>query len=282
MVGFCFFKIIKMKKIISLLAVSVSLTGFAQSFSLYKTDVNFVPTATLSNGDYVYESTAANALKITKFKIKNNATVTQTFNVTRSVVSQSPLLDLSTAANAPTTYFCYGFNCFTPAVNTPGAADYTVLLASGQTSSVFPMADNTVDNNQPFSVDFEEGPVVGNYVVKYKLFNVANPNDSLAFFMGYNQPLGLKDQDRNIDLSVNLFPNPANNRATVLINSTNTGSAIINVTNTLGQLVYSNNYKLSIGSNSMDLNCDDFSSGIYNLSVETKKGSKTKKLVISK
>jgi hypothetical protein len=246
MVGFYFlynFKKFKMKKIFFLLALTISFNGFTQSFSLYKTDVNFVPTATISNGNYVYESTAANALKITKFKIKNNAAVTQTFNVTRSIVSQSPLLDLSTVANAPTTYFCYGFNCFTPAVNTPGAADYTILLASGQTSSVFPNADNTVDNNQPFSIDLEEGPVTGNYVVKYKLFNVANPNDSLAFFIGYNQPLGLKDQDQNIDLSVNLFPNPTNHHATVLINSINNVNVIINVTNSLGQLVYSNNYK---------------------------------------
>ncbi len=271
-----------MKKIISLLAVSVSLTGFAQSFTLYKTDVNFVPTATLSNGNYVYESTATNALKVTKFKIKNNATVTQTFNVTRSVVSQSPMLDLSIVANAPTTYFCFGFNCFTPAVNTPGAADYTILLASGQTSSVFPMGDNTVDNNQPFSIDLEEGPVTGNYVVKYKLFNVANPNDSLAFFIGYNQPLGLKGQDQNIDLSVNLFPNPANNNATVFINATNAGGVKINVTNSLGQLVHSNNYKLSIGSNSIDLNCNTLCSGIYNVSIEAENGSRNKKLIISK
>ena len=58
-----------MKKIISFLVMSVSFAGEAQSFSLYKTDVNFVPTATLSNGNYVYESTSANALKVTKFKI---------------------------------------------------------------------------------------------------------------------------------------------------------------------------------------------------------------------
>lgn len=271
-----------MKKIISFLALSISFAGIAQSFSLYKTDVNFVPTATLSNGVYVYEATAANALTITKFKIKNNATVTQTFNVTRSVVSQSPVLDLSIVATAPTTYFCFGFNCFTPAVNTPGASDYTILLASGQTSSVFPMADNTVDNNQPFSVDLEEGPVAGNYIVKYKIFNVANANDTLAFFVGYNQPLGLKDHTKNADLSFNLIPNPSTGKTSVLINSTNTGSAKINVTNSIGQVVFSNIYKLDIGSNSIDLNCNTLCTGIYNVTIETEKSSETKKLVISK
>jgi hypothetical protein len=271
-----------MKKIISFLVMSVSFAGVAQSFSLYKTDVNFVPTATLSNGNYVYESTSANALKVTKFKIKNNAAVTQTFNVTRSVVSQSPILDLSIVANAPTTYFCFGFNCFTPAVNTPGASDYTILLASGQTSSVFPTGDNTVDNNQPFSVDLEEGPATGNYVVKYKLFNVANPNDSLAFFIGYNQPLGLKTQDLNSDFSVNLFPNPANEKASVIINSMEVSGVKISLTNSIGQLVESNYYTINSGSNFLNLNFNNLPSGYYNLLIESEKSSQNKKLLITK
>ena len=262
--------------------MGVSFAGVAQSFSLYKTDVNFVPTATVSNGNYVYESTSANALKVTKFKIKNNAAVTQTFNVTRSVVSQSPILDLSIVANAPTTYFCFGFNCFTPAVNTPGAADYTILLASGQTNSVFPMGDNTVDNNQPFSVDLEEGPVTGNYVVKYKLFNVANPNDSLAFFIGYNQPLGLNDKGGNTDFSVTLFPNPAKDKVSVFVNSAGTSSVKINITNTIGQLIDSNYYKLNMGSNALELNCNNLNSGFYNLSIESEKTTLNKRLIISK
>lgn len=271
-----------MKNIFSCLAICISITSVAQTFSLYKTDVNFVPTATLTNGNFVYESTAASALTITKFKIKNNAAFTQTFNVTRTIVSQLPVLDLSLVANAPTTYFCFGNNCFTPPVSTPGSSDYTILLGSGQTSSVFPNADNSVDNNQPFSIDLEEGSSTGNYVVKYKVFNVANPNDTLAFFMGYNQPLGVKNHEVNSETSINLFPNPASDNTTFLISAVNPSIIKLKVINSIGQIVSSANYKLNSGSNSILLDCNSFSAGMYSVIYESESKTQCKKLIIVK
>ena len=271
-----------MKKIFILFAIGISATINAQSFSLYKTDANYIPTATLTNGSFVYEPTSPTTLVVTKFRIKNNAAVTQTFNVTRTIVAQTPTLDMSLVPSAQTTYFCFGNNCFTPPVSTPSPSDYTILLASGQTSTVFPLADNTFDNNQPFSIDLEEGASAGSYVIRYKLFNVANANDTLAFFMGYNQPAGLKHNTGISDISMDLFPNPANDDATIYINASDNKDVKLSITNSTGQLVYEKQQKLIAGANTINLDCKNFATGIYFVMLGSDKNTQTKKLVISK
>ncbi len=271
-----------MKKIIILFAIGLSAKVSAQSFSLYKTDANYIPTATVTNGSFVYEPTAPSSLVVTKFRIKNNAAVTQTFNVTRTIISQVPTLDQSLVPSAQTTYFCFGNNCFTSPVNTPGSGDYTILLASGQTSTVFPLADNSFDNNQPFSIDLEEGTSTGSYVVKYKLFNVGNANDTLAFFMGYNQPAGLKYNTGVSDISLDLFPNPTSEDATILMNAPDNMDVKVNIANAMGQIVYTSQQKLNAGANTIKLDCRNFSTGIYFVTLGTDKNMQTKKLVISK
>lgn len=271
-----------MKKIIILFAIGISATASAQSFSLYKTDANYIPTSTVTNGSFVYEPTTANSLIITKFRIKNNAAVTQTFNITRTIVAQTPTLDMSLVPTAQTTYFCFGNNCFTPPVSTPSPSDYTILLGSGQTSTTFPLADNTFDNNQPFSIDLEEGASTGSYVIRYKLFNVGNANDTLAFFMGYNQPAGLKLNEKNSGIALDLFPNPVNDNATIYMNALDNCDAKLNITNSTGQLVYNKTYKLIAGANTINLDCKDLASGIYFVMVGSEKNTQTKKLIISK
>ncbi len=260
----------------------MSATVNAQSFSLYKTDANFIPTATVTNGGFVYEPTAPSSLVVTKFRIKNNAAVTQTFNVTRTIISQTPTLDQSLAPSAQTTYFCFGNNCFTSPVSTPGSGDYTILLASGQTSTVFPLADNSFDNNQPFSIDLEEGTSTGSYVVKYKLFNVGNANDTLAFFMGYNQPAGIKHNKGISDISLDLFPNPANDNATIYVNALDNQDVNLSITNSTCQQVYNKQQKLVAGANTINLDCKNLAAGIYFVTLGSDKNTQTKKLIICK
>jgi hypothetical protein len=271
-----------MKKIIILFAISISVTVSAQSFSLYRTNTSYVPTATVTNGSFVYEPTSPSSLVVTKFRIKNNAAVTQTFNVTRTIVAQTPALDMNAVPAAQTTYFCFGNNCFTPAVSTPGTGDYTILLASGQTSTTFPTADNTFDNNQPFSTYLEEGTSTGSYVVRYKVFNVASANDTLAFFIGYNQPAGLKYNAGISDISLTLFPNPANQEATIFVSATDNSDVKLSITNSTGQLVYEKQQKLILGDNTINLDCKNFAAGIYFVMLGSDKNTQTKKLVITK
>lgn len=271
-----------MKKIAIVFAIGFSFTSVAQSFSLYKTDANFVSTSTITNGNFVYEGTVVNAVVITKFLIKNNAAVTQSLNVTRTIVTQLPAFDLSAVANAPTTYYCFGNNCFTPPVSTPGPSDYTILLAAGQTSTAFPLADNSKDNNQPFSIDLEEGTSTGSYVVKYKLFNVNNANDTLAFYMAYNQPLGLHENKTISDLDLTIFPNPANNEATVFMNSKSNSDIKLTVLNSIGQTVISKEQKLNMGSNFLTFDCKNLDSGLYFVIVKSGQNTQTKKLIITK
>lgn len=271
-----------MKTTLTLFALCFSCVAFAQSFSIYKTDANAVNTATITNGSFINESTTANSLTLTKIKIKNNAAVTQSFNVTRSVVSQSPMLDLTIVAVAPTSYFCFGNNCFTPVVDTPGSGDYTVLLASGQTNATFPLADNTHDNNQPFSAYMEEGATTGNYVIKYKVFNVSNANDTLAFFIAYNQPSAIKSNDQDHNLALNIFPNPAKDEAAIFIDALNNSDIKLTVTNSIGDLVYNKEHKINAGTNNVKFECKNLAAGIYIITIQSDKKLQTKKLIITK
>ncbi len=93
--------------------------------------------------------------------------------------------------------------------------------------------------------------------------------------------LGVKTL-QNLSENVSLYPNPANGNATLLINLFTDENVTINVTNTLGQLIYTGTKNASIGQNTFNLNSEAWPSGVYNVSVMTTEGFTTKKLTISK
>ncbi len=261
----------------------LTIVNSSPSFSLFKTDASNNVIAAINNGNTISETTSPSSTTLTKLKLKNiHATQTQTFNVTRTIISQNPTLDQTPAAVAPTTYFCFGNNCFGSSVNTPGPADYTILLPSGQTNTIFPLADNSVDNNQPFSIDLDEGSVIGSYLVKYKVFNVANLNDTLSFFISYNPTLGVKTINDNSGMNFDIYPNPANTEAIIRIVSSNSNTVGLKLTNAIGQSIFCQKNKLELGANKISLDCKNLSSGIYFLTLETETGSVSKKLMISK
>lgn len=254
----------------------------SQSFSVYKINNSGMNTATITNGGNLQDVTAPNGTTNTKIKIKNNAATTQTFNVIRSLVFNSPSLYLNGSAAKPTSYFCFGYSCFTNSVNTASPADYTILLPSGQTSTTFPYADNSVANSQPFSIYLDEGSTIGNYVMRYKVFNVNNPNDTLAFTLSYNAGVGVKKNENSADFITTVYPNPASAESTLLVQSNQNQQASLFIYNSLGELVKTNNFSLISGSNDLKFNCAELNAGVYSLVLTTNQGSVVKKLNVSK
>jgi hypothetical protein len=270
-----------MKKTLTLLFAGISFFGFAQSFSLYKTNAGGAVTATLTNGYVISETSTVSAQTTTKIKIKNNAASTQTFNVIRSIVSMNPVLDLSNTPVNPTTYFCFGFSCFTSDVSTAGPGDYTILAASGQTSTSFPTSDNSADNGQPFSIYLEEGGSTGAYAVKYRVFTVGNTNDTTSFVVSYNNAVGIADH-QVADFSFDIYPNPGKGESTIYVNSLGSSEVKVSVSAISGQLLSTENVLLNPGFNAIPLGQKDLASGIYLISVQNEKGMLTKKLVLTK
>jgi hypothetical protein len=96
-------------------------------------------------------------------------------------------------------------------------------------------------------------------------------------------PVGVLCNDSQSDYFT-LYPNPAMNQVMCSIYATEESSAIIEITNYLGQLVYSQPYGLINGSNNFNLDVSQYQSGVYNIIIHLEEGSiiKTKNLVVQK
>jgi hypothetical protein len=66
-----------------------------------------------------------------------------------------------------------------------------------------------------------------------------------------------------IDESITLYPNPAVNSATLNFSTANAGDYQVHVINALGQSVYSTKGKASEGANTLELNLEKLSIGLY-------------------
>jgi hypothetical protein len=271
-----------MKKLFTLAALSFSTVIVSQSLAVYKTTNAGVNTETITNGYNLQESTSPGAETVTKIKIKNTSASTQTYNVVRSIVFQSPNLILNGSTTTPRTYFCFGNSCFTSDISSPGMADYTILLAAGQTSTNFPSADNSKDNNQPFIIYADEASSMGKYTVRYKVFNVNTSTDTLSFNIQYNKELGIRDLDAGNGMSLELYPNPSKGNTSLKVNAIAAGSAEVIILNQLGQVTKSSRVQIQPGLNEVNLNSSELAPGIYEVIVKTEKSSLSKKLVIVK
>ncbi len=82
--------------------------------------------------------------------------------------------------------------------------------------------------------------------------------------------------------SFDLYPNPTNAEANIIISSVRSSNAKVAVVNMLGQLVFTKHIVLNEGITNVQLESKDFASGIYNVILETEKGSIVKKLTVTK
>jgi hypothetical protein len=74
---------------------------------------------------------------------------------------------------------------------------------------------------------------------------------------------GAVDGENEGPEAMSLYPNPASQMATLNFSSANESAYSLRVTNTLGQVVYSNEGKASEGTNTIGLNLEKLSSGLY-------------------
>jgi hypothetical protein len=83
--------------------------------------------------------------------------------------------------------------------------------------------------------------------------------------------------------SIDLYPNPAQDQATVRITTSKTGESTVTMLNSLGQIVNQKVVSVEPGNNTIDFDTKNLASGFYNVVVADKDGHSTvKKLTISK
>lgn len=83
-------------------------------------------------------------------------------------------------------------------------------------------------------------------------------------------------------VSFDVYPNPATTSAVIKAYSALDQTATIIVYNTLGQVVKSTSVSLSFGINEVSLNTSELATGVYNVVLNTEKGTSVKKLTVSK
>ena len=102
-----------------------------------------------------------------------------------------------------------------------------------------------------------------------------------TFFPEIAQCSGVSvDEILRSDLSV--YPNPVQSNATIDFNLNEASDVRLDVVNVLGQTLISNNYNANSGNNSIDINVDKLTNGIYFANLIAKGEVKTIKITVSK
>lgn len=93
----------------------------------------------------------------------------------------------------------------------------------------------------------------------------------------------LSVDENTADFSVNVFPNPAVNEATVSFELTNTSDVTLTVTDLAGKVVYTNNLgNTTAGKHNVEINTALLAGGIYTVNFNANNTVVTKKLVVKK
>lgn len=145
---------------------------------------------------------------------------------------------------------------------------------------VFPMVSPAIDD--VFHVVFQEDQYPGTFewpneqaqAVNNNIFHVAIPK---SFFVGMEE----NQLVQSFELS-EIYPNPANDRAFFKLTLEESSNVQISVVNTLGQKVISiNKGVLPVGKNTLDINIDNLSLGVYNIVVEVDKQIDVRKFIVN-
>lgn len=105
--------------------------------------------------------------------------------------------------------------------------------------------------------------------------------DNINLKSGNGVPTGINTLGQNA-WKVNVYPNPVSSIAYLSLNAEDSGFLLLELENSLGQLVYSKKEKLSVGDNTASIDCKDLPEGIYLLKMESGEKMAVKKLMISK
>lgn len=271
-----------MKKLFTLICFSAfGFSAWSQgTLAAYKTNPLNVPTATITNNGILNESTTINTSTSFTINIKNTSAVQHTYTVHRTIMYNVPTLDQTNGTSNPQSYFCFGYSCFGDATNSPPtSSDYTILGPAASSSSPY---DNSHDNGTPFVLYISEGATSGNYLIKYKLQEISNPNDTLLFYVRYNNPQGVNEMSSSIE-SLDIFPNPSSgNTAIALDLKAPEDNVKIQVYNSLGSAVYTTSQSYSAGRHKLSLDCSNYNAGIYFITVSTGSGKITRRFVLNK
>lgn len=244
-----------MKKLLLVSVPALLAVNLAAQSSFSLTDVN--QASVVSGSTIVYYVDQATSLETHDFDVHNTSSNNLTVKVRKSVQSF--------ASAGSVFYFCTDQLCYTPSTNLSGNV---TLNAASQFLLV---TDFTPDNTTGISI------------VRYSVFNTANPGDSIYFFIEYHvSPTGIEDSSVKASIG-SPMPNPASfvfNMSYNLGSSYGKGQATIVIYNMLGAIVRTETLDSAEGTFRMDVST--LENGVYFTSLEVDgKQVSAKRLVVS-
>ncbi len=96
-----------------------------------------------------------------------------------------------------------------------------------------------------------------------------------------NSNVGIKTNNADV-FNVQLYPNPSSDYTNLDITSKKAAKANVVVYNTIGQVVFEKEVSLNEGFNSININTQAFSAGVYNVVLSSEIGNSVKKLNVTK
>ena len=233
-------------------------------------------TTAVSNGDTLYYTVTSNTTLTVFFQFQNMSASTHSYSVRRTDI----VLNKVAGSHA---FFCFGDigTCF-PASQTL-SSDYTTL-GPGQATSQNSGPPFHADTH--LSTDMQDSVTATYAVIKYKLFNVTageSGPDTLSFIIIYNPTLSGINENKTVLKNVSeIYPNPATNQADITVVLTDESAVKVQVYNSLGSVVYSGAEQRMTGKNKIALDCNNFNSGLYFITVTAGNSKVTKRLVVNK
>lgn len=180
---------------------------------------------------------------------------------------------------------------FTYSVNLVGKNGLAgVLFASGVNLN---LAVNYKDTT--INIGTIQNPINKTYVISRaanqadSILNALDKNLNIGFYIAWsNGKVDTFTRERgtnvkNVTSNENglvIFPNPATDKVSVMVNATSSNNAQINIIDIKGSIVKSIDNKLISGVNVMEISVADLPKGMYFVQVNSNEGTSTKKLVI--
>ena len=249
-----------------LLVIATCLFAFASSAQISFSVAQATPAlAVTANATIDITTTAGNVVTRT-MDMQNTSTTTNVYNVKMYDLILHP-----TAIDTAQAYFCFGGCCF--GVGTKIGL-CTLTLTPGQNTA-------TMGDFYSLNCDLQEASTVGYSVVKYTIYNINQVSDSMQFTLRYNklkQGVGLKELLKIEMLS--LQPNPAKDLVSLRFNSNSASETFLQIIDITGKEVFAQSYTLQSGENTLVLNIENLSPGLYYLKLQNQTAVLNRKFVV--